>query len=298
MTGPRIDATLKQDVFGSVELVSWAPTHQMRGGGEAQARIRLIRRVVRGRFGAGLVARALARREERALRHLREAGVTAIAREPGIPDEVLEALRSLPTEAGELPRRGEVYLRPFAEGLPLHRAERLPRNFFQLLDEAARELHAAGVCHNDLHKEQNIVVGEDGRPVLIDFQLATLHPRRPTKGMEGRWFRARCLDDIRHVQKHRRRYTRDGRGPLEERVADSERMKRTGIPLVWMKTGKPVYKFVTRRLLRTRDGEEMRPSSGPWPSWGEAVGPVSATASASASDPALSSGSTPTDEAG
>ncbi|MEL6429633.1 MAG: hypothetical protein AAFR54_10680, partial [Planctomycetota bacterium] len=141
-----------------------------------------------------------------------------------------------------------------------------PRDFFDLLVAAVEELHAAGVCHNDLHKEQNVVVGRDGRPVLIDFQLATLHPKR-----RGRWFEARCRDDLRHVQKHRRRYTRLGRGPAELRVPESERMPRRGIPLVWMKTGKPVYKFVTRRLLGTRDGEEHRPSSGPWPEW---VGPV------------------------
>ncbi len=51
-------------------------------------------------------------------------------------------------------------------------------------------------------------------------------------------------------------------------------MKRKGIPLVWMKTGKPLYEFVTRKILRTRDGEEMRPSTGPWPEWGAAVGPA------------------------
>ncbi|MFT5733138.1 MAG: hypothetical protein ACI80K_002373 [Paracoccaceae bacterium] len=232
----------------------------------------MIRRVVRGRLGAGWVARLLARREERALRLLREAGVTAIAGAPEVPGEVLGALRTMPTQRGFQPRSRDVFLRPFADGLPLHRATHLPRDFFHLLEEAARELHAVGVCHNDLHKEQNIVVAPDGRPVLIDFQLATLHPRRPTKGLEGRWFVARCRDDLRHIQKHRRRYTRDGRGPVEESVPDEARMKRTGIPLVWMKTGKPLYKFVTRKILRTRDGEEMRPSSGPWPAWREPLG--------------------------
>ena len=264
-------------MFGSVELVSWSDP-----GDPARAPVRMIRRIVRGRFGAGMVARLLARREERALRVLRESGTTAIAAAPALPAEVLAELRSLPTSRGYSPRPAQVFLRPFADGLPLHLAKELPRDFFQLLEDAARELHAVGVCHNDLHKEQNIVVGVGGRPVLIDFQLATLHPKRPDKGFEGRWFVARCRDDLRHIQKHRRRYTRDGRGPAEERVPDKERMKRTGIPLVWMKTGKPLYKFVTRKILRTRDGEESRPSSGPWPTWGPPVGAQAAPASGSA----------------
>ncbi|WP_419190286.1 hypothetical protein [Saltatorellus ferox] len=267
----RIEDELKHDVFGCVELVSWCDPAAP--DGPESVSVRMIRRVVRGRFGAGLVARLLARREERALRALRDAGTAAIAQAPPVPAEVLAALRSMPTRRGFVPRPKDVFLRPFAEGLPLHRATHLPRDFFTLLEEAARELHGAGVCHNDLHKEQNIVVAPDGRPVLIDFQLATLHPRRPTSGIEGRWFVARCRDDLRHIQKHRRRYTRDGRGPEEESVPDSARMKRTGIPLLWMRTGKPVYKFVTRKVLRTRDGEEMRPITGPWPEWTEPVEP-------------------------
>ena len=261
MQGPRIDAELKRDTFGVVERVV-AP---LPGGGEA----RLIRRVVAGRYGAGLVALLLARREARALEHLAAAGFGGVAATPGIDGATLGAVRALPSPSGLSVRPGRVFVRPFAEGAPLHRAEALPLDFFDLLEGAVRELHALGVCHNDLHKEQNVVVGEDGRPILIDFQLATLHPRR-----RGRWFRARCADDLRHVQKHRRRYTRDGRGPAELRVADAERMPRRGIPLVWKHTGKPIYRFVTRRLLGTRDGEEHRPSSGPWPRWTDPVGPA------------------------
>jgi serine/threonine protein kinase len=264
----RIEDELKHDVFGSVELVAWSDS-----GDPGRAPVRMIRRVVRGRFGAGLAARLLARREERALRLLRDSGATSIAASPNVPEEALAELRSLPTTRGFTPRPSDVFLRPFADGLPLHRATALPQNFFQLLEDAARELHAVGVCHNDLHKEQNIVVGTDGRPVLIDFQLATLHPGRPTSGLEGRWFVARCRDDLRHIQKHRRRYTRDGRGPEEEQVPDKARIKRTGIPLVWMKTGKPLYNFVTRKVLGVRDGEDMRPSTGPWPAWGPPIAP-------------------------
>lgn len=256
----RIEKELKRDTFGCVELVCV-------DGASGQPAARLVRRVVTARIGVGWAAGLLARREARALERLRESGVRGVAAAPELDEELLTEARSLETAAGIRPDPRRVHLRPFAEGEPLHRAEALPLDFFDLLERRVEELHAAGVCHNDLHKEQNVVVGPDGAPVLIDFQLATLHPRR-----RGRWFEARCRDDLRHVQKHRRRYTRDGRGPEELRVAESARMRRRGIALLWMRTVKPVYRFVTRRILRTRDGEESRPSTGPWPRWTEPLG--------------------------
>ena len=152
-------------------------------------------------------------------------------------------------------------LRAYVRGAPLHRAEALPLNYFELLEALVHAMHAAGVCHNDLHKEQNVLVQDDGRPALVDFQLASVH------SAGGRKFDARCHDDLRHVQKHRRRYTRDGRGPEELMVLPAERMPRTAFARAWRRTAKPLYNFVTRRLLRARDGEARRPSSGPWPRW-------------------------------
>lgn len=278
----RIEKELKRDLFGCVELVRVEGPGDGAGDGTREVTsegahkapvrperrpVRLVRRVVTGRLGVGLVAGALARREAKALEHLRQQGVRGIAAAPELSEATLAEARSLETLGGIRPDPRRVHLRPFAEGEPLHLATELPLDFFDLLAARVAELHAAGVCHNDLHKEQNVVVGANGAPVLIDFQLATLHPRR-----SGKWFRARCRDDIRHIQKHRRRYTRDGRGPAALRVLDRDRIPRRGIALVWMKSGKPVYKFVTRRMLRTRDGEETRPSSGPWPRWTEPIG--------------------------
>ncbi|MBK7877823.1 MAG: hypothetical protein IPJ77_19245 [Planctomycetes bacterium] len=96
----------------------------------------------------------------------------------GVPrwfdDAELVALRSLD---GRVPRARDVLLRSWIEGEALHLAPSLPADFFDHLDALVLALHARGVCHNDLHKEQNVVVGARGFPELVDFQLASVHAR-------------------------------------------------------------------------------------------------------------------------
>lgn len=242
----QVRQVLKSDSFGRVECL------------EASTGERLLRRVACGASipCSGLVARYLMRRERSALQVLHGLdGVPELREDP-------EALAT-PSATGVAPAARDLLIREWIAGEPLHRAAELAEDFFDHLDDLVSELHARGVCHNDLHKEMNVMVGEDGFPHLIDFQLASTHPRR------GRTFEARVRDDLRHVQKHRRRYTRDGRGPrgTGEQRGSGHGLRRGGVALVWRKTGKPLYNFVTRRLLGTSDGEERRPSSGPWPAW-------------------------------
>jgi predicted Ser/Thr protein kinase len=246
----RVLAELKRDQLGRVELL---------GRGEA----RLVRRVADG--GAlplsRSIARVLLRRERRALE--------ALDGLRGVPRLVRDAsCVAAPSLDGRAPRADAVLVRSFVAGAPLHRCERLPLDFFERLEELVRALHTRGVAHNDLHKEQNVVVGEDGRPGLIDFQLASVH--RPG----SRALRVRALDDLRHVAKHRRRYLRYTRvsderwAPPADLRADPPRApKRRGAALVWRKTAKPLYHFVTRSLLERRDGEARRETQGPWPTW-------------------------------
>lgn len=197
--------------------------------------------------GSGWLARRLLARERRALRAL--AGLDGVPRERGGTD----------------PR---VLVRTWVEGEPLSRATSIPADFFDRLDELVLRMHARGVCHNDLHKESNVVVGPDGLPWLIDFQLASLHARG------GRAYESRRRDDLRHLEKHRRRYTRDGRGPagVESRGA-GHGIPRSPLARAWRRFGKPIYVAVTRRMLGTRDGgDAQRDPRGPWPAWTPPVG--------------------------
>jgi RIO-like serine/threonine protein kinase len=233
---------LKRDSFGRVELVRLGSDREREGE-------LCIRRVACGGAvpGSRLVARMLMRREQTALVQL--AGLV------GVP-------RVLHGSSAEL-------LRSFEPGVALSQTEELAVDFFEQLRELVEQMHARGVCHNDLHKEQNVIVGLDGRPCLVDFQLASLHPR------PGRLARSRMREDLRHVEKHRRRYMREGRGPAGEalELAALPALKRSRTALVWRRTAKPLYNFVTRRLMGTRDGEARRRSDGSWPRWTAARGP-------------------------
>lgn len=228
---------LKSDLFGRVERVvgpGWD----------------LVRRVPAGRAlsPVGAIARLLLRRERRAL--------IALAGLDGVPQLVEE-----PPPGAALPG---ALVRSFSAGLPLSEADALPEDFFWHLEQLAMAMHTRGVCHNDLHKEQNVLVEPGGRPALIDFQLASVHRRR------SRSFASRVREDLRHVEKHRQRYLRRGRSRAE--VGLGPLPPRGLLSRTWRAFGKPVYVFVTRRVLRWRDGEPRRDEAGPWPRWDPPLG--------------------------
>jgi serine/threonine protein kinase len=49
---------------------------------------------------------------------------------------------------------------------------RVPVGFLSELEAAVEEMHARGVVHLDLRHRSNVLAGEDGRPVLVDFASA------------------------------------------------------------------------------------------------------------------------------
>ncbi len=231
----QVEHVLKRDGFGQVELVR-------------SSKGRSVRRVACGGRvpGSRLLARLLLERERRALCALE--GLPGV---PGLEDDF---------------RSKGVLVRCYVEGSPLHEAVSLPRDFFERLRDLVVAVHGRGVCHNDLHKEQNVIVRSDGHPALVDFQLASVHGRR------GAVFRSRCREDLRHVEKHRRRYERRGGAAEPYPRSMRSRPRRSVIAWLWLVLGKPVYRL-TADVLGARDGEPRRPSSGPWPEWTEPVGP-------------------------
>jgi RIO-like serine/threonine protein kinase len=104
-----------------------------------------------------------------------------------------------------------VVARDFIEGRPLHRRMKVSDDFFPLLMELLAGIHARGVAYVDLEKPENILVGDDGRPYLIDFQVAFHVPRRFLGETSlARLVRRRLQQsDDYHAMKHFRRVRPD-----------------------------------------------------------------------------------------
>jgi hypothetical protein len=168
------------------------------------------------------VARRLARREARAL----------------------EALRGLPSVPGIVRWDGRRLQRTWLEGEP---CTGLPcrSNYYPRRCAHGAGAYAAGVLHNDLAKEPNWLVTPDGSPALVDFQLAA-RPRH-----RGRFFRMLAYDDLRHLLKHKRSYCPERLTERQRRILE----RRSAIAVLWSRTGKPVYRLVTRRILGWSDRE-------------------------------------------
>jgi len=167
----------------------------------------------------------------------------------------LHALRDLPDVPRLLAWDGDRLRRSWVPGVPLHRVVELPPGYFREALRLLRRLHAAGVVHNDLAKEPNWLVTPDGRAALVDFQLAA-RPRH-----RGRLFRMLAHDDLRHLLKHKRSYRASHLTARERSIL----ARRSPLAAAWARTGKPAYRFVTRRLLgwSDREGAGDRGTPGP-----------------------------------
>lgn len=88
----------------------------------------------------------------------------------------LQRLADVPGVPRLLGRAGRSgYLREYLPGCNLRefRKHSPPnRAFFPELARILERVHSRGVSHNDLSKPENVLVLDDGRPCLIDFQIA------------------------------------------------------------------------------------------------------------------------------
>ena len=107
--------------------------------------------------------------------------------------------------------------RVFIPGRPLRRDDRVDDRFFPDLAATLAELHRRGAAYVDLHKRENILVGDDGRPYLIDFQISHA-PRRAFWPM-SRVLKRLQMSDWYHLDKHYARLRPDQFGKNPEAVA-------------------------------------------------------------------------------
>ncbi|HKK23821.1 MAG TPA: hypothetical protein VJ947_09055 [Pseudohaliea sp.] len=203
---------LKSDTFGRVLRLR---------DGAGRACIR--RDVGAARPWARWLARRLARREVRAL--------TVLAGVPATP----AVLRAGPWGLE----------REWLAGRSMHEARPRDALYFREAFRLLRRLHRAGVAHNDLAKEPNWLVDDEGRPALVDFQLASVSRRR------GPLFRLLAREDLRHFLKHKRTYRPEALTARERRILATP----AWTSRIWMASGKRLYLLVTRRWLGWADRE-------------------------------------------
>src|ERR1700754_659432 len=207
---------LKRDVFSTVER------GRFRGDrGEVDAVLRRLDQVPWGSFGLAL---HLFDRERKAL---------TLAKGLHVGPELLWAGR-------------RALVRGFVDGVALHLAK--PHGdhaYFRSAKQALRRLRRAGICHNDLAKEQNWLVGRDGLAYVTDFQLAACFNRR------GRLYRILAYEDLRHLLKHKRSYAPEALTPRERKIL----AKKSFAASLWLATGKKVYRAITRGLFNFTDRE-------------------------------------------
>lgn len=125
---------------------------------------------------------------------------------------------SVPRLLGRLGPTGIV--RQYIEGSPLRRGLIVPDKFHSRLADAVARIHAAEMAYVDLEKAENVLLGEDGNPYLIDFQIAWYWPRSCGGGLWPlsairRWLQS---GDLYHLQKLKRR-TRPDQMTEAERAA-------------------------------------------------------------------------------
>ncbi|MDD9727116.1 serine/threonine protein kinase [Roseovarius sp. SK2] len=136
-------------------------------------------------------------------------------------------------------------LRSWTQGTPLQLAKPTDPEWYRDAKRLLREMRRAGVTHNDIAKPQNWLMTPEGRAAVIDFQLASVHPRR------GKLFRLKAREDLRHLLKQKRAYAPDLLTPSEHRMLTQKSLPSR----LWMATGKRLYNFITRRLMNWSDGE-------------------------------------------
>jgi serine/threonine protein kinase len=98
----------------------------------------------------------------------------------------------------------------------LDKEMRLPVQFFEALRDLVERVHRRGLCHCDLKRAANVLVGNEGQPYIIDWSAAILET-------EFRFFPARLiykrflLDDRHAVIKLQLRHCPEAVDPEELR---------------------------------------------------------------------------------
>lgn len=127
----------------------------------------------------------------------------------------------VPPDMGPVSSEGKVLdnaaARGFIEGRAFQTADQVDARFFAELKKLIADVHACDMAYVDLHKRENIIVGRDGLPYLIDFQVSFgTWPRWPGQSRLIKAFvhKLQGMDDY-HYRKHHARCLPESLTPEE-----------------------------------------------------------------------------------
>ncbi len=164
--------------------------------------------------------------------------------------EIVDGVPGIPRFTGRWGDNG--FAHEFVEGHELTKGEWVNDAFFDKLAAVIEALHRRGVAYVDLEKRENILVGDDGDPYLIDFQISWHLPAN--RG--GRTWPARLLmrvltdADNYHLLKHRRRQR-----PDLITAEEWEASYHPPLSISWHRVLFRPWTHVRRKALRKIEGE-------------------------------------------
>jgi len=159
---------------------------------------------------------------------MRWLGNRLAAREAGFMTR-LAGVEGVPGSLGLILQDGRVLRhavsRQWVPGHALRPGERVDAAFFPAFRRLLADVHARDVAHVDLHKRENILVDELGRPWLIDFQISFALPpgnRRAAallRGLLRGLLRVLQQCDDYHLLKHEIRHRPDQAAATQAELA-------------------------------------------------------------------------------
>lgn len=150
----------------------------------------------------------------------------------------------------------------YVDAVPLDQVHPVPEGFFGRLRALFDRIHERGVAYCDANKRSNILVAPDGRPFLIDFQIAFRRrpdlpwPLRPMIDAAVRYVAGR---DLYHLYKHKRRLVPEELTEEEHHLS----RRRRGLHALHRRLTTP-WRAIRRWFLRRqyRKGQLTSPTAG------------------------------------
>jgi len=94
--------------------------------------------------------------------------------------------------------------------------EKLPEGFFKELEALVKSIHGHGLAHCDLKRAPNILLGDDGRPYIVDWS-SSIFEREFRFSLLNLIYKRLIMDDFNAITKIRLRHCPERVSPEEKR---------------------------------------------------------------------------------